>query len=284
MIRSTNTILGATGKLETQSWTPSGAVKCVVGIVHGLGEHCGRYEPVAERLVRDGCQVVGYDQQGHGKTGGRLPTFESLLEDLAIFAAHLKTLHEVVFLYGQSLGGGMVIHFALRNPTTPNPIKLRGVIASSPLLRPTIAPPAWKLLVAQTLGTFWPSMTLGTGIDPKWLTHDIAQIEKYVNDSLVHHRVSAALGITMLDAGEWSSKHASTLSIPMLLMHGDADQVTSSECSKAFAAEAGEICHFRLWDRMYHELHFETEREEVLTYIANWLNTSCAQNKMHRPE
>lgn len=275
-ICSTSSILGATGKLEIQSWTSSGAAKCVVGIVHGLGEHCGRYQPVAERLVLHGCHVVGYDQRGHGKTGGSLPTFESLLDDLACFAARLKELHDVVFLYGQSLGGGLVIHFALRNSTTRNPVKLRGVIASSPLLRPTIAPPAWKLLVARTFGKLWPSITLGSGIDPKSLTHVAAEIEKYRNDSLVHHRVSAALGITMLDAGEWAIQHAASLSIPMLLMHGSADQVTSSECSKEFAKDAGQICHFRLWDRMYHELHFETEREAVLSYVENWISSQCA--------
>ncbi len=275
-IHSSSSILGATGKLETQSWTLSGGVKCVIGIVHGLGEHCGRYHPVAERLVREGFHVVGYDQRGHGKTGGQLPTFESLLEDLTCFASHLKELHDVVFLYGQSLGGGLVVNFALRNPTYPRPTNLRGVIASSPLLRPTIAPPAWKLLIARTIGKLWPSITLGSGIDPKSLTHVDAEIEKYRNDPLVHHRVSAALGISMLDAGEWALRHAASLSIPMLLMHGSADQVTSPECSKAFAEEAGQNCRLRLWDGMYHELHFETEREEVLSCAADWISGQCS--------
>ena len=273
---SSSSIQGATGKLETQSWTPGGEAKCVIGIVHGLGEHCGRYHPVAERLVREGFHVVGYDQRGHGKTGGQLPTFEILLEDLACFASHLKELHDVVFLYGQSLGGGLVVNFALRNPTYPRPTNLRGVIASSPLLRPTIAPPAWKLLIARTIGKLWPSITLGSGIDPKSLTHVDAEIEKYRNDPLVHHRVSAALGISMLDAGEWNLRHAASLSIPMLLMHGSADQVTSPECSKAFAEEAGQNCHLRLWDGMYHELHFETEREEVLSHVADWVSGQCS--------
>jgi alpha-beta hydrolase superfamily lysophospholipase len=226
-------------------------------------------------LVREGCHVAGYDQRGHGKTGGRLPAFESLLEDLTSFAAHLNEIHDVIFLYGQSLGGGLVINFALRNPTSPSPIKLRGVIASSPLLRPTIAPPAWKLLIARTLGKVWPSMTLGTGIAPKSLTHDIAEIEKYLSDPLVHHRVSAALGITMLDAGEWALKNASTLSMPMLLMHGDADQVTSADCSKAFADSAGRLCELRLWDGLYHDLHFETNRDQIHRSVADWVESRC---------
>jgi alpha-beta hydrolase superfamily lysophospholipase len=229
-------------------------------------------------LVREGYQVVGYDQRGHGKTGGGLPTFESLLEDLAIFVAHLKTLHEVVFLYGQSLGGGLVINFALRNPTYSSPTNLCGVIASSPLLRPTIAPPAWKLLVARTFGKLWPAITLESGIDPKLLTHVDAEIEKYRNDPLVHHRVSAALGISMLDAGEWALRHAASLSIPMLLLHGSADQVTSPECSKEFAEKAGQKCQLRLWDRMYHELHFEIERDEVLSCVADWISSQCSQS------
>jgi alpha-beta hydrolase superfamily lysophospholipase len=275
-IHSFSSISGSTGKLETQSWSVSGEAKCVIGIVHGLGEHCGRYHPVAEQLVREGFHVVGYDQRGHGKTGGQLPTFESLLEDLACFTSHLKELHEVVFLYGQSLGGGLVVNFALRNPTYPSPTTLRGFIASSPLLRPTIAPPAWKLLVAKKIGRFWPSITLGSGIDPNSLTHVDAEIEKYRTDPLVHHRVSAALGISMLDAGEWALRHAASLSIPMLLMHGSADQVTSSECSQTFAKEAGRNCQLRLWDGMYHELHFETEREAVLSCAADWISNQCS--------
>ncbi len=271
MIHSTSTILGAAGKLETKSWKPVGVEKCAVGIVHGLGEHSGRYQPVAGRLVQEGCHVVGYDQRGHGRTGGSIPTFPDLLDDLAIFVAHLKKINEVVFLYGQSLGGGLVVNYALRNSSS-----IRGAIASSPLLRPTHAPPSWKLLIARTLGKLWPSMTLGTGIQATTLTHDLMELQKYRKDPLVHHRVSAALGITMLDAGEWAIQHAPDLNVPMLLMHGSADEVTSSTCSAAFAAEAGPICNFRMWEGLYHDLHFETEKEQVLTHVANWISTKCA--------
>ncbi len=260
--------------LHTVSWNPASSARCVIGIVHGLGEHSQRYAPVAERLVAEGFSVWGYDQQGHGRTGGKLPSFQTLLDDVDAYVRHLKTLHESVFLYGQSLGGGLVVHYALRK--TPD---LGGVVASSPLLQTTEQPPAWKLMVARTLGKLWPSMTLPTGIDAHQLSHDEAAVRRYLEDPLVHRKISAALGVSMLEAGEWSMAHASQLKTKMLLMHGSEDKITSAKSSQRFAQDAGGACAFRLWEGLFHDLHFETEKDKVLQCVCDWIRTCLEENR-----
>ncbi len=217
-----------------QSWSPKQTPVCSIGIVHGLGEHSSRYEPIANHLVEAGFQVVSYDQRGHGKSKGQMPSFQTLLNDIDTLLEQMTRLSPSPrFLYGQSLGGGLVIHYALqRRPS------IAGIIASSPLLRTATDPPAWKLWVGRTLGKIWPSLQLATGINANELTHDRQAVERYLNDSLVHRRVSAALGMSMLDAGVWSLENAASLSLPMLLMHGTADRITCSKASEQFAQSA----------------------------------------------
>jgi alpha-beta hydrolase superfamily lysophospholipase len=258
--------------LYAQAWKPDEAPVCVVGIVHGLGEHSTRYAPVAARLVEAGCCVVGYDQRGHGKTKGEMPPFETLLQDLDALLQYLVTVSDSPrILYGQSLGGGLVINYALsRQP------KIAGVIASSPLLKTAHEPPAWKLLIGRTLGKIWPGLSLGTGIDPNHLSHDCEAIERYVRDPMVHRRVSAALGMSMLDAGLWSMEHASRLSVPMLLMHGTDDQNTCHRASEQFSKLAHPHCQLKLWPGLYHDLHFEADHEQVLKFVVDWIHTTVS--------
>ncbi|MFN9916193.1 MAG: serine aminopeptidase domain-containing protein, partial [Pirellulaceae bacterium] len=92
---------------------------------------------------------------------------------------------------------------------------------------------------------------------------------------LIRHRISVALGLSMLEAGRWVLGHAEQLAIPTLLMHGTADRITSAASSELFARRAGPRCHLRLWAGLYHELHFETERAEILGWLIRWLLTQA---------
>jgi alpha-beta hydrolase superfamily lysophospholipase len=257
--------------LFTQAWQPDLQPKLMLGLVHGLGEHSSRYTAMAKVLNQAGIGVVSYDQPGHGRTGGALPAFASLQQELGAFVDWLRgEFRYPLMLFGQSLGGCLVLHQALRHPESCN-----AVVASSPLLTTTHPPPPWKLLVAKTLGCCWPNLTLPNGIDPDDLSHDPESVKEFRKDRLIHHRVSAALGLSMLDAGRWALAHAEQLAIPTLLMHGTADRITSAASSELFAQRAGPRCHLRLWAGLYHELHFEAERSEILGWLIHWLHAQA---------
>lgn len=252
--------------LFAQSWLPDERPQAVMGIVHGLGDHSGRYQAMARWLVQKGIGVVSYDQLGHGRTGGDMPHFETLVRDIEVLIDHLHRFKAPRFLYGQSLGGGLVTYVALKQRA-----QLEGVIAASPLLKTTQEPPAWKIAIGKSLGKFWPTLTLPTDLNPAHLTHDPVEADNYRTDPLIRRRVSAALGISMLEAGRWSMGQAKKLSVPMLMMHGTEDAITCSRASAAFAAAASHCCEWKAWQGLYHDLHHELDREDVFDFVVRWI-------------
>lgn len=266
-------------RLVAQSWTPAVKPWQAIGIVHGLGEHSGRYAHVAQALTDAGLYVCTYDQRGHGRSrngsdGDRLPSFDVLRRDIdGLIVSMQKQGFPKPFLMGQSMGGGLVLNLAVRRPSS-----LSGVIAMSPMLRTAFAPPMWKLVVGRWLGRIWPGMTLGNGLNADDLSHDRTAVQQYLDDPLVHRRISAALGLSMLESGEWTLEHADQLQLPVLLMHGTGDQITSAAASQLFAERAGQHCTLELWPNLYHDLHHELERDQVLQRVIDWLR---AQSETH---
>ncbi len=185
--------------LFAQSWLPDEPPQAVMGIVHGLGDHSGRYQAMARWLVQKGIGVFSYDQLGHGRTGGDMPHFETLVRDIEVLIDHLHRFQAPRFLYGQSLGGGLVTYVALKQRA-----QLDGVIAASPLLKNHPRASRMEDFHWKSLGKFWPTLTLPTDLNPAHLTHDRVEVDNYRTDPLIRRRVSAALGISMLEAGRWS--------------------------------------------------------------------------------
>lgn len=268
--------LGDSQRLFAQSWMASSETRGSIGIIHGLGEHSSRYHPLAERFVAAGYHVFAYDQRGHGRTEGRrgdAPSYDVLLDDVEVLIRAMTEADNSApaFLFGQSFGGCLVLNFALRRQTS-----LAGIIASSPLLRPTHPPPRWKDNLGRMLQRVWPSFRLRTGVKAEGLSHDPAVVSAYKSDPLVHDLVSARLAVAMLDAGEWAVEHASALKTPTLLMHGTSDPITFADTSIEFAEGAGEICKLALFSGLYHELHREQESDRAFQTILEWLGRSSS--------
>jgi alpha-beta hydrolase superfamily lysophospholipase len=242
-----------------------------VVIVHGLGEHSGRYGEVARHLTAAGYLVLAFDLRGHGRTEGprgHARGFGILLDDVdeVVGEAAGRGRALPAFLYGHSLGGSIVLNYALRRQP-----QLAGLVVSSPLLQPTIAPGAWRVTLARTLQRIWPALTFANTVDPADLSRDPEVVRAYREDPLVHRRVSVRLGTQMLRAGRWALAHADGLRVPTLLMHGTADSLTSPAASRLFARRAENLCQLRLWDGCFHELHWERERAAVLEFVVDWL-------------
>jgi alpha-beta hydrolase superfamily lysophospholipase len=258
-------------KLHGRQWEPTSTARSVIFIIHGLGEHCGRYEHAAKALTHEGFAVFAFDLRGHGQSEGKrghAPGYEQLMSDISQCLKKAQQQHPTlpVFLYGHSLGGNLVIQYALRKRPDP-----AGVIASSPLFRPAFIPPAWKTALMNLAVGITPSVCLPTGLDTNALSQDAEVVRAYQSDPLVHDRISLRLAKDMLAAGEWNRTHAAEFPCPLLLMHGDADRITSAQASREFAAQANEQCTFKLWPGLFHELHNEPQQIEVLTRIIAWI-------------
>jgi acylglycerol lipase len=260
-------------QIFAQTWQSDEEIRAVVALVHGLGEHSGRYTHVAAALTAAGYAVVAFDLRGHGRSEGQRghsPSWETLLDDIEALlresASHFPG--RPIFLYGHSLGGNLVLSLILgRKP------QVAGAVVTGPLLHSAFQPPAWKIKLGETLYSLWPTFALGNEVDPKGLSHDPKVVRDYVNDPLVHNRVSARLGIDMLRAGEWALAHASELAVPLLLMHGAGDPLCSPQASQEFAQRAPHgVCTLQLWDNLYHEIHNEPEQNQVFQMMVHWLD------------
>jgi acylglycerol lipase len=193
-----------------------------------------------------------------------------LLDDIAHFLAEAAARYpdRPRFLYGHSLGGNLVIEYALRRRP-----QLAGGIATGTSFRLAFEPPAWKLTLARILYSLWPTLALFNELDRQDLSRDPEVVRAYNEDPLVHDRVSARLAMDMLQSGLWSLEHAAEFPLPLLLMHGGADRVCSPQASREFAAQASEVCTLKIWDGFYHEIHNEPEQGLVFEYLLEWLNS-----------
>jgi len=191
-----------------------------------------------------------------------------MAKDVGSFVRLASSLHPglPVFLYGHSLGGGIVLHYCLSSSP-----ELAGVIVTGPLLRTAFAPPRWKLALARIMYRLWPSLTLPSELDARAISRDQAVVDAYVHDPLVHDRLSVKLGMDMLEAGRRSLEQANRFPLPLLIMHGGEDRLTSCEASAEFAARAGEKCTLKIWPGLYHEIHNEPEQGQVFAFLLDWL-------------
>ncbi len=255
-----------------REWKPESEIKGAISLVHGLGEHTGRYQYVAEKLTGAGYALVGFDLRGHGKSEGKrghAPSFNIFMDDIdkniQITKEHFPGVP--VFLYGHSLGGILVIYYSLTRKSD-----LKGIIVTSPGLATGTPLPAAKLLLAKIMNRLMPSLTLENGLDLDNLSHDPAVKEKYVNDPLVHPMISARLGMEMFAAGNYALAHASELNYPMLLLQGAADHLVNPKVTADFAQKANpHMLTYHEFPGLFHELHNEPQKDEILKVIIDWL-------------
>lgn len=262
--------------LYVRGWEPEQAPRAVICLVHGLGEHVARYENVAAALTAEGFVLFGFDQRGHGRSGGargHTPAYDQLMDDIAMLLKQASTRYAGLptFLYGHSMGGNEAINFALRRKPD-----LKGVIATGPFLRLAFQPPAAQVNLARMMKGIFPGFTQKSGLELAALSRDQKVVDAYVKDPLVHDKITARLFVELFDSGEWALSRAAEFSLPLLLMHGSADRLTSANASREFARQGGKNITLRIWDDWFHEIHNETEQAEVFKVMVDWLDARLA--------
>ena len=244
----------------------------VVLLVHGLGEHAGRYDHVARQLNAWGFAVRGYDQYGHGESGGPrggLPTETRLLDDLADVVDSTRARMDPVtplILLGHSLGGlvaGRFVSLGIR--------PVQALVMSSPALDPGLN--AFQKLLLALLPKIAPNLRVGNGVDASLISHDPAVVSAYRADRLVHDRISGRLARFIADGGPATVALAPTWTVPTLLMYAGADKLVNPAGSRAFAAAAPkQVVKARCFETLYHEIFNETKSEPVFAELKNWLD------------
>ncbi|MFY0651533.1 MAG: lysophospholipase [Cyclobacteriaceae bacterium] len=251
--------------------------KAVMCIVHGLGEHTGRYKHVIDFFTENEFSVFTFDLRGHGKSTGKrghAPSHESLLDDVEeILKATRAEYNDIpIFLHGHSLGGNIVANYILKRNTN----ELKGAILSSPWLRAMLEPSNVEFQVARIINKIFPAFTQSSRLSTDMLTKDPKVNEAYENDPLVGRKLSVRLGLESYDAGLWVLDNADRLKIPTLVWHGTDDKITSLDASKSFVEKVGGLASFKQWDNVRHEPHNDLEQKEVMEYWLNWMNEQLA--------
>ena len=270
-IRRTESHLpGATGHLLfRRSWLPRTSERIIV-LVHGYGEHCGRYEHTASDLARAGFEVHAYDQQGHGRSGGtrcHVRRFEHLLDDLEGFVAAVRAERPPlpVTVVGHSMGGLVVAAYASqRNP------KVAGVVTSGAALAMPEDVSRTRVIAAHALKWLAPRISFASQLDPNGLSRDPEVVRAYLEDPLVQRRITASLASEIMSA--MKSTVAATVRVPMLLLHGEDDPICPVAGSRIFFEQLKVTQRgFHTYPELRHEIFNEPERATVLDDLVGWI-------------
>tara|TARA_B100001063_G_scaffold117116_1_gene109354 strand:- start:2289 stop:3116 length:828 start_codon:yes stop_codon:yes gene_type:complete len=245
--------------------------RAVIFLVHGMGEHAKRYAHVIEYFKNVNIATVAIDLRGHGNSEGQrghMPSFDHMMHDLTLSLAHVTNDYKgiPVILYGHSMGGNLILNYLLRNSDG-----VIGAIATGPYLRLGFDPPKWKVLLAKLSANIYPALSQPTGLERVALARSPQIIDEYENDPLVHDRMTASFFINIHQAGINAIARSKELEIPILLMHGSEDRLTSPEGSKDFHANAGSNVTFHLLEGLYHEVHNEPEKNQVFKIQFEWI-------------
>jgi len=257
-------------RLHTQSWVPADS-RARVLIVHGYGEHCGRYGHVAERLNREGYAVYTYDHRGHGKSPGRMghiPSFDRLITDLDEYSRALFARHPGIwFVFGHSLGGLVTASWVVRFKP-----QVRGLILTNAGVKAddSVAPLLRK--VAAILARVAPHLVVHK-LPIEGLARRPEVVTAYQADPLVYHgNIGARTGFEMMRTIEWIQPRLSEITLPVFVAHGTHDKLVPYAASVMLhdrAASADKT--LKLFDGGYHELFNDMCAEEFFGDIVAWL-------------
>lgn len=260
-----------------QYWQGGDAPRAVVLVVHGAGEHSARYRHVAERFTDRGYAVAALDHPNHGKSDGsygHVERFDDFLQTLEIFHRRVKAEFPGLpqLLLGHSMGGLISSLYLLQHQKD-----FLGCVLSGPAIKTEIEPGRLQMMLIRLLSALAPR----TGVlqlDANGVSRDQAEVDKYVNDPLVNHgKMSARMVAELFVAMGIIQQNADKISLPMLLLHGEADSMASAEGSRFLHQRIGSVDKtLEIYPGLYHEIFNEPERDQVLTQVLDWCDARLA--------
>lgn len=262
-------------RLPTRAWLPDaeGAERAVIVLVHGLGEHIGRYDALATRLVRGGYAVHGYDQRGHGFAPGpraQVDRFERLIDDLGDFVAQVRAEHpgRPWVLLGHSMGGVVALRAVQTDAVRPDRLVL-----SAPTMRDGADVPGWVRALVRRLAEPFPALPT-VRIDATAVSRDPAEVAAYQQDPAnFHGPVKARMAAEMVRHGELALAEAGQTTVPVLIVHGKADRLSQPGASAELHRSLhGRDATLKLYDDGPHEMFNDPLRDRVTGDVLDWLD------------
>lgn len=258
-------------RLFVREWRTDDEPKAWIAMSHGQSEHSGRYEHVGRTLAERGYALVIPDLHGHGKSDGKrghIKDFSQYTDDLQAVIEYIRTKKPIsLILGGHSLGGLIAATTAIEDSKG-----FDGLFLSGAALRLGFKPPAWKMLLAMILSITIPGIQMSNELNLKDLTQDEDIVEKQRNDPLNHGFVTPRFLVKFLKAQEAALKRANCLKLPLLVMHGECDQIISVSGSEDFyEAVSSKNKKMIVYKGFFHEIFNELDRIQVLLDLINWL-------------
>jgi len=260
-------------RLFYQTWLPEWAPRAVVVLVHGVGEHCGRYGNMVDGLVAAGYAVAGYDHRGHGRSEGQrghVEAFADYCDDLGLFLKLVGGLLPglPVFLYGHSMGSLIALDYLLRDPAG-----LQGAIISGTALDPGDSASPLQVLLAKVLSGIAPKTTIRMKLDGSTLSRDPEVARAYMEDPLDSWDRSARWGTEFLKAIAWLKGRAGDVRLPLLFLHGECDPIVRVAGAKSFYEQITfPDKEIHIYPGGLHEPHNDIQHDEVLRDVLQWLD------------
>lgn len=257
-------------------WEPEKDVHGVILLIHGLGEHSGRYGTDFARFYTDsGIVILAPDLPGHGLTEGKRGHIQHTTQfldyvDILLEEARVRYPDKPLFMYGHSMGGLIVLWHALdRHP------QVAGIIVTSPAIDVHNPVPAPKKAVAKLMNNIAPAFSMENGLDATQLSQDKQVVQAYVEDPLVHNRISARLGLMMLSQGDWILEHAPENQNRILVMIGSQEGIVSKIAVDKFCKLAPRVT-YKVWPDLFHEIHNEAQKQDVFTFTRKWMDENLS--------
>jgi alpha-beta hydrolase superfamily lysophospholipase len=256
-------------KLFFRYWHAENTKLCIC-LVHGLGEHSGRYEEWASYFVNNGIAVCAIDLKGHGNSEGKRGhgTFKHFYTNINLLlneaGKHYPNIP--IILYGHGLGGSIVINYYISCKP-----KINGLIITSPWFNLPLPASVYKIALARFIRFFLPFIAFENGLNLADISRDAKVVNDYKNDVLVHKKISLKLYFDAVKHGKNVIGQGYMVQVPLLLMHGSADNITSCKSTTLFTRNTGMFTRFKIWEDCLHELHHEPNKIEIFNYVMDWV-------------
>lgn len=260
-------------KLYLQAWMPEKPNAGML-LVHGLGEHSGRYYHIVEKLNKLGVAVFTFDGRGHGKSADGKPTayfdsYQDYLKDIDALYGKVKAYLPGFpsFLYGHSMGGGLIAAYVLKYKP-----EATGVILSSPAIKEAEGTSYLLITISGLINKILPRYKV-LNLDVAGISRIQEEVNKYNSDPLVYHEnIPTRTGYELYQMMQFIQSEAENFDLPVLLIHGDADRLTNPKGSELLATKAKSTDRtFKIFPGGYHELINDLDREEVIQLICDWV-------------
>lgn len=258
------------GKVHYQYFTGD-TNNAVIVLIHGLGEHSGRFEAWARKFNAYNYAVCALDLPGHGLSYGKrghIHKFSDFYKEIDQFIEQVKKdfPEKSITLYGHSMGGNILTNYVLKRKPA-----VKALILSSPWLKLAVKPNVFKYFLGKLMYKIYPQFHDTTNLNPAFISRIPEEVEKYKTDKLVHGRITPALFFPLYLKGIKMAERAKEFYLPTLVFHGSEDNLTSHDASKKFA-DGNDKIDFISMEGGYHELHHDLCREELFEKIIDWLS------------